>query len=448
MYWYIVMVKDHLSIFDFYKYLRMKNSKQTFITAFALFSMFFGVGNLILPPYLGFNAGSDWVLVTLGFAISAVIIPIMAIYAHAKLQGTIMDFGLKVSSLFALIFSLIIYIISIALPAPRTASLTYEIAVQPYFEVSSLWSSTVYFILVLIFVLNRQKILDLIGKYLTPLIIFLLFIIIILGLFDEVEFIRASVFNNSFTEGILEGYQTFDAIGGVVVGGVIVISLTIRKEFDFMEKRGIIVKAGIISGLGLLIIYGGLIALGAHFSGSFNIDNRTELLQTLSINTLGSMGAAFLSVLVSLACFTTAVGILAGTADFFKGLANNSDWAFRITAVIGCFLGVLVGQFDIHYIIDVALPVLMFIYPITIVLILLNAIPEKWASNMVFRAVVITAFIFSIPDFLSFFINEEYLNTIREVIPFSKNNMGWVIPSILIFILVNMIRLLSFYRSK
>jgi LIVCS family branched-chain amino acid:cation transporter len=156
------------------------------------------------------------------------------------------------------------------------------------------------------------------------------------------------------------------------------------------------------------------------------------------------MGTAFLSVLVALACFTTAVGVLAGTADFIKGLSNDSDWAFRITVIIGCALGVLVGQFDVHYIIDIALPVLMFIYPITIVLIVLNTISEKWTSTLVFRAVVITAFIFSIPDFLSFLLAEEYLSAIRDTIPLSKNNMGWVIPSVVIFILSNMmIRLRS-----
>jgi len=182
-----------------------------------------------------------------------------------------------------------------------------------------------------------------------------------------------------------------------------------------------------------------LIALGAHFSGSLETDNRTQLLQSLSSHTLGNMGTAFLSVLVALACFTTAVGVLAGTADFIKGLVNNSDWAYRITAILGCALGVLVGQFDVHYIIDIALPVLMFIYPITIVLIVLNVIPEKWTSKLVFRAVVITAFIFSIPDFLSFLLAEEYLSAIRDTIPLSKNNMGWVIPSVVIFILSNML---------
>jgi LIVCS family branched-chain amino acid:cation transporter len=213
----------------------MNNSKQTFITAFALFSLFFGAGNLILPPFLGYNAGENWIWVSLGFAISAVVIPILAIYGYARLQGTMLDFAKKVSPGFALLYSMLVYIISITLPSPRTASVTYEMAVQPYFEISSFTISLVYFSLVLVFVLNRSKILNLLGKYLTPLIILILLSIICIGVFSDLAPIQASIFDNSFTEGILEGYQTFDAIGGVVVGGVIVISLALRGTYSYKE---------------------------------------------------------------------------------------------------------------------------------------------------------------------------------------------------------------------
>lgn len=426
----------------------MKYTKQTFITAFALFSLFFGAGNLILPPFLGYNAGNSWGLVTLGFAISAVIIPILAIYVYARLQGTMLDFGKKVSVGFAMTYSIIVYLISVSLPAPRTASVTYEMAIQPYFNISSLGSSTIYFALVLIFVLNRNKILDIIGKYLTPLIILILILIIALGLSDSVEPIKDSIFNNSFTEGILEGYQTFDAIGGVLVGGVIVISLSLQSNYTYQEKKSIITKAGWLSGLGLLLIYGGLIGLGAHFNSTLVTENRTELLTLLSSQTLGNIGTAFLGVLVALACFTTAVGILTGTADFVKGLTNESKLAYTITAIFGCVVGVAVGQFDVDYIINIALPALMFIYPITIVLILLNILPEKYASTIVFRVVVFTTFIFSIPDFLQFIISEEKLHTIKSYIPLSQNSMGWVLPALLVFVITNVILMLARVKSR
>ncbi len=112
------------SIFHIFqsKPLRMNTTKEILITAFALFSLFFGAGNLILPPYLGYNAGDDWIWVILGFAISAVVIPILAIYGHARLQGTMLDFANKVSPGFALVYSVLVYIISISLPSPASAS--------------------------------------------------------------------------------------------------------------------------------------------------------------------------------------------------------------------------------------------------------------------------------------------------------------------------------------
>lgn len=418
----------------------MNHSKQTFVTAFALFSLFFGAGNLILPPFLGYNAGESWLWVSLGFAVSAVLIPILAIYGYARIQGTMLDFAGKVSPVFAMGYAVMVYVISAALPSPRTASVAYEMAIQPYFDISSLWASTIYFVLVLMCVLNRTKLLDLIGKFLTPLIIVSLLIIISFGLFGNVEPLRASIFENSFAEGILEGYQTFDAIGGVVVGGVIVISFRLQGRYNYTEKKRMIARSGLFAGLGLLIIYGGLIALGARYSGTLEIENRTELLTVLSTQTLGNIGTAFLGVLVALACFTTAVGIVTGTADFVKGIAANSPIAYRVTAVLGCVLGVAVGQFDVHYIIDIAVPALMFIYPITIVLILLNLTPNRYASKRVFRAVTIVAILFSIPDFLEVLISEETVTAIKNWIPFSKNSLGWVLPALLTFAVANMIR--------
>ena len=96
------------------------------LAAFALFSLFFGAGNLILPPYLGVQAGADWALVAFGFVISAVLIPILGIFAHAKLQGTIYDFGAPLGKWFSFVYAALIYGIALALPAPRTASVTHE----------------------------------------------------------------------------------------------------------------------------------------------------------------------------------------------------------------------------------------------------------------------------------------------------------------------------------
>jgi LIVCS family branched-chain amino acid:cation transporter len=419
----------------------LNKTKEIFIVGFALFSMFFGAGNLILPPFLGVQSGESWSLVTLGFFVTAVIIPIIGIMAHARLQGTMYDFGKKVSPTFSFIYCLIVYAISITLPAPRTASVTHEMAIAPFFGTSSLLTSTIYFALVFVFVMNRSKILNIIGKFLTPFIIIILLAVIFIGMATSPETINPTTFKTPFVSGLLEGYQTFDAIGAIVVGGVLVISMNFKKGTSFEIKKELISKAGIVAGIGLLVIYTGLIYSGVLFSSSFGSDaTRTEILSSLSTQTLGNVGTTFLSILVALACFTTGVGIVAGTSDYFKGLFNNSQKVYTITAIIGCVLGVLIGQFDVHYIIVIALPALMFIYPITIILILLNVLPEKLASPTVFKAVVGVTFLFSIPDFLKFIINPDNLTGIQSYIPLSQFSLGWVLPAIFVFILVNVFK--------
>ncbi|MDD7915602.1 branched-chain amino acid transport system II carrier protein [Polaribacter ponticola] len=418
----------------------MNKTKEIWIAGFALFSLFFGAGNLILPPSLGIKAGLDWWIVVLGFAITAVAIPILAIFAHAKLQGTLYDFGKKVSPVFSTVYCMLIYVISIAIPSPRTAAVTHEMTVQPFFETTPLFTSVIYFILVFIFAINRTRVIGLIGKFLTPIIVLILLIIIGIAIFGSPRTVNPSSFTTPFVDGLLEGYQTFDAIGGVVVGAVIIISLNYSSHTTFDAKRRLIRKAGLIAGSGLLLIYGGLILSGSLFSSTFAENaSRTEVLSSLSTQTLGNLGTTFLSVLVALACFTTAVGIVTGTADYVKGICNNSKNAFIITAAIASIIGVIVGSYQVDLIITLAVPALMFLYPITIVLILLNIVPDKYASKFVFRAVVLVTFIFSITDFLGFIVPRESLTGIKSIIPLAEHSLGWVLPALLVFVFINLV---------
>ena len=192
---------------------------------------------------------------------------------------------------------------------------------------------------------------------------------------------------------------------------------------------------------GLFIIYAGLIFSGALYNSEFPSDiTRTDLLLGLSKSMLGDIGGAFVSVLVALACFTTAVAITVSIADFFKALFNDSVKAYVYVAIICCIIGVIMGSYDVAFIIDIALPALMFIYPISIVLILLNVLPEKWASPLVFRTVVITAFVFSIPDVLAFFMPKESLKPIVDLIPLAQHNRGWVLPALVVYVVTSVVQ--------
>lgn len=421
----------------------MKGNKQILLFGFALFAGFFGAGNLILPPSLGFNSGPDWWLVAIGFIITTTVIPLLSLFGHAKLQGTMLDFGKKVSPTFSLIYCIIMFFIIVALPAPRTAAVTHEMAIAPMFGTAPWLTSCIYFALVLVFVLNRSKALNVLGKYLTPIIVLMILTIIVLGLVSPPADMQSGIFETPFVDGLLEGYQTYDAIAGIVMGGVIIISLNKDGLTTYAEKKKIIAKSGFVAILGLFMIYTGLIAIGALYNGKFSSEvSRTELLLGLSKSMLGDIGGTFVSVLVALACFTTAVAIVVSLADFFKDLFKGSKKAYVYVAIMCCVMGVVMGSYDVGFIIDMAIPALMFIYPISIVLILLNVLPEKWASPFVFRIVVFVAFIFSIPDVLSFFMPKESLKPIVDLIPLANHNLGWVLPSLLVFIIT------AFIKSK
>lgn len=413
----------------------MKHTRQTLVTALALFSLFFGAGNLILPPLLGFKAGVSWWSVGLGFCLSAVLIPIFGIIAHARLQGTMFDFAKNISPRFSRLYCFLVYLISLSLPSPRTASVTHEIAVLPIIDSPGLLTSSIYFSLVFVFVMNRAAILDVIGKFLTPAILIVLVAIIGTSIFQLPFDFGISSFPHPVSAGILEGYQTFDAIGAVVVGGVIIVSVNLKdKSLSYDSKRKMIARAGWLAGLGLFLVYISLILTGSLYSDLFPQDiTRIGLLTGIGEISLGSAANTLLSILVSLACFTTAVGIVTGAADYARSEFPSHGRAYLLTAVIGCLLGIIMGRFEVAYIIAVALPALMLIYPITIVLIFLNALPSRYAPKEIFRGVVFCAILFSLPDFL-----ETLGMSIpwKEHIPLSSYKMGWFIPSFVVYVLL------------
>lgn len=412
----------------------MKFTKESLIVGFALFALFFGAGNLILPPFLGFFAGTKWQLVTLGFVISAVGLPILGIFAHARLQGSIFNFADKVSPLFSLIYCLLIYLISVTLPAPRTAAVTHEIAVQPFFGISAITTSVLYFSLVFLFVIKRSTVINNIGKYLTPAILLLLLAIIITGILSENKPTVDSVNKLPILYGFFEGYQTFDAIAALVVGGVIIISVKMKGFSSPLEIRKIIFSAAIVAALGLLIVYGGLIYNGAIVSAGFQPNvTRTQLLSGISLLNLGSMAQTALAVLVALACFTTAVGIITGTADF---MAERIKWPYTypITVLLACLAGIGLGSLTVNTIIEIALPVLMLIYPLTIILIVLNVLPETFRSTLIMRAVVIVTIIFSLPDALQYVLAPQLFKDLQDHIPLATYGLAWVLPALATFV--------------
>ncbi|MFK8288201.1 branched-chain amino acid transport system II carrier protein [Capnocytophaga canimorsus] len=413
----------------------MNQTRIVFSVAFAAFSMIFGAGNLILPPFLGLQAGEDWFLMACGFSLSSVLLAVLGMLVHARLQGTVMDFWGKTPTKMGLIYCLIVYTLCVILPAPRTASVTYEMAIAPFANIPSVVFSFIYFTLTLLVVFNRTKIIEIIGEYLTPIIIGIIFLVFAIAFLGQHDALLPTAVEAPWIVGLLEGYQTFDAIAGIVVGGVLVVSLDLKGNFSYAAKRKIITYAALISGFFLFLIYAGLTYMGALFGNDFPQNtSRTDLVSGIGQLTLGKFGNAFLVTLVGIACFTTAVGIIAGAADFIKKICNHSVLAYRITAIVGCSFGVIVGQLDLNTILNITLPFLLFIYPVTILLILLNVMPQNWVTRPIFMGVLIIGFIFGIFDALlwsGLFPSKSILNSI----PLQQYHLGWLLPSIALWVI-------------
>ena len=421
----------------------LDNRTLVLITGLALFSMFFGAGNLILPPYLGWQSGHNWIVVAIGFLISAVCIPLLGILGHAKLRGTMIDFALPVSKNFAVFYCICIYTISITLPSPRTAAVTHELAVAPFFTVPSWITSLIYFSGVFGIAIFRSQLLSVLGKYLTPILVGICLLIIGLALVDSSITSTNHTFETVFS-GILEGYQTFDAIGAIVVGGVLIISLQKVQQLPYSLVQPLLSKAGLLAGLLLFIMYLGLIYTGSQIGPSLPSDStRTQVLLYLNTYFLGSTGAKVLAICMTLACFSTAIGIVTGTADFVCGLfPRHKEMMYRSTVGVGCLLGIGIGQIDVHSILDLAIPMLAALYPLTITLIFLALLPNQIRTPLLYRSSCIIVLLFSslhVFEALGYSLSSY----ITDSLPLSEYQMSWVLPTTLVLILLSTFELLK-----
>lgn len=414
-----------------------KTTKDFLVIGLALFSMFFGAGNLIFPPYLGKLMGSKFVLSTLGFVVTGVGLPFLGILACTKTNGNFEDMAGKVSRSFAIFCSIAIFLaIGPMLAIPRTAATTYELTIQPVFPwMSSLVSMILYFALNLCFVLRPSKVIDILGKFLTPALIIALLILIIKGVLSPIGNVIDTNASSVLSNSLIEGYQTMDALAGLMFATVITSSV-IQKGYKGNEAISITVKSGLVAILGLAVVYGGLMYLGAQTSSILPKDiSKTALLLEISKRSLGDYGSIVIGVAMGLACFTTSIGLITAGSSFFESISNKK-LPYKINAVVISVVSIVIGNFGVDKIIKISVPVLCILYPVAITLILITLSKNLCKNNSVLRAAVYTSLIFSIIETLpSIGVNVGIIKNILNIIPLSSLGFAWVIPTVLSLII-------------
>lgn len=418
----------------------MGNKKVHIITlGFALFAMFFGAGNLILPPYIGVNVGAEWVWAIIGFVTTGIIAPFFGLLAVTKNGLNFTDLRDRTHPLIIMVLAFVImWSIGPLVAIPRTGATTYEMAMLPFFpSLSSTIGAVIFFTITFILSVSPAKIVDIIGKYLTPFLVILLITLIVLGILSPVaepNDVNISALN-SFQWGFDEGYQTLDVLASVVFAGIIISAAIDKGYHTTVAREKIVIQSGIVAVTSLLLIYGGLIYLGATSGYSMEeASQRTVLFMNISHNILGGYASYIVSVAIALACLTTAIALTTAFGSFMTHLFKNKI-PYVVHVLICCLLSVYFSIKGVDEIITYAGGLLNFVYPITFALILtLLLFGKKVKQRSPYIGAIIAsacvAFL-SVGEQLSS--NKSIWQNMRAFLPLSSHNLEWLIPSLMVF---------------
>lgn len=409
--------------------------KQTFLTGFMLFALFFGAGNLIYPPTLGIEAGTSYWTALIGFILTGVGLPILAIAAVAIVSNDEIEIGNQVHPKFGLIFSSIIYLaIGPFFGIPRAANVAFEMGVLPLTNQLKpsllLFGFTIVFFLIVFWLsLNPSKLVERIGQWLTPALVLAIAALSIGGIILLDADVTAPTTNyesSPFFTGFIQGYLTMDAIAALAFGIIVVTAL---KGQGITSKKRLVVstiKSGLISGIALAVVYGAIGWIGTQMAMKGSFKNGGQILSTAAELMYGEYGKLLLGIIVLLACLTTSVGLTVACGQFF-----STKTRLRYRSVVGVIsiISFFIANLGLNQIISFSIPVLVTIYPIAIVLIVLTFLN---ASTTVYRLVILfTAFISMLDGLGAFGLSFATENAFVEGLPFYSLGLGWLIPAII-----------------
>ncbi|MDF3333630.1 branched-chain amino acid transport system II carrier protein [Lacticaseibacillus rhamnosus] len=420
------------------------------VIASLLFGLFFGAGNLIFPLHLGQLAGANWFPAMLGFLVTAVALPLLGVLAIAATHAEgVYDIGRPLGRFFALAFMVLIHAtIGPMFGTPRTATVSFTTGVLPMLpkawqQGGLLVFSALFFGAAFFLSYKERKITTAVGKVLNPVFLLLLFFVFFIGFLHPMgnpaaQTVTAAYKNGgSFMSGFLQGYNTMDALAALAFGVTVVTAVRGLglKNDDHVAKAT--AKAGVMATSWIALIYVALIVLGsmslAHFK--LSAEGGTAFNQVVTFY-FGTAGHAVLATLLTLTCLTTAVGLVAAFAqDFHRHFPKVS---YQVWLGLTSFLSFLTANFGLEQIIAWSVPMLMFLYPFSMVLILLSVFGKAFHHDpLVYRIVVAFTVVPAVLDMFAAFpavVSQSSLGLALHsfqlhFLPFSAMGLGWLVPA-------------------
>ncbi len=427
----------------------MKMSKKQFLViSLMLFSMFFGAGNFIFPPMVGKEAGLHVYEAILFFCITAVGLPVLGIASVAK-SHSLERLVNRVDPYYGLIFTILLYVtIGPSFGIPRAANMPFEITVMPLLDDGmKSWGlffyTAVYFIINYIICIKPNRVVEILGEFLTPLLLLMIFVLFLVTIFNPIGDIAEATGKyaaHPISSGFLDGYQTMDALASLVFATVVVNSV---KSLGFASNKAVVmptIKAGVLAGAILMSIYMILAYIGATTSITYvETKNGAEILSLISNHLFGNAGRVFLGVIFLLACMTTTVGLITSASEFFTSLVKNSSYKFWVILWTG--LSFAIANVGLQALLTYSVPVLYALYPITIVLIVLglaNNFIES--SRLIYRSCVyLVTFLGLMSGLDAAKISIPFISETIHKLPLYDSGLGWIIPEIVCFIVTYII---------
>lgn len=411
-----------------------------------IFGLFFGAGNLIFPIQMGQEAGANILNANLGFLMTGIGLPFLGIIAFG-LSSTknVTQLANRIGKKYSLVFTTVLYlVIGPFFAMPRLASTSFEIALSSNLEESNqkvalLIFSSVFFLIVWFFSRKPSKILTYIGKFLTPLFLVMLFLLLVLAFTNPMGTISGSVVqvnyeSNAFFKGFTEGYNTLDALAALAFGMVIIENINLLGIKSPVDTAKETMKSGALGIVLMGLIYTLLAILGTQSLGEFSLNqNGGVTLAQIAKYYLGDMGSVLLAGIVIVACLKTAIGLATSFGRTFSEIYPTKSYSFFTVGSI--LLAAFIANVGLNQIIQISLPVLMFVTPLAMTLIIMSLF-SKWLDKVpaVYRWVTYLTMIASfidalnaLPDFLK---ESQWISPILEssknLIPFFDIGMGWL----------------------
>ena len=422
---------------------------------FMTFALFLGAGNIIFPPMVGMAAGQNLLGASIGFLLTGVGLPLLGVVALARVGGGLDSLTRPIGRIAGLILAIAIYLtIGPLFATPRTATVSFEMGLAPFVgntPAMLLAFTLAYFVMVALLSLFPGKLMDNVGKIITPVLI------LALAILGGAAFLApAGGYSSStaayasqaaaFAEGFLQGYQTMDALASLIFGIVIVNTIKAAGITDGKLHTRYCIYAGLIAATCLGLVYVSLIYLGATSSNlAADATTGVQILTAFVQHTFGPAGLWLLAIVIMLACLTTGVGLITACASFFSELTGVS---YR-TMVIGLsvFSAVVANQ-GLAQLIAVSIPVLVGLYPVAIVLIALSLLHRWNRASRVYIPVMLVALVFGLFDAAKAAKLDVLVPAWLDSLPGAALGMGWVAPVVGVLVIAALVDYLSAARPQ